>query len=70
LQIKDILAIGKIIKKVDLVFNTMVMEINMKGAGKKVKELVRVHIGFMKEKISKIREINKLECDVSTLVIG
>lgn len=52
--ILNMLEIGKTIKNTDLVYNFMVMEINMKVGGKKTKETDKEHSGFQKEKISKI----------------
>lgn len=44
-QILDMSEIGKIIKNLVLVFNFMVMEINMKEVGKMIKEMDRVLFG-------------------------
>lgn len=52
-QTLNILEIGTIIKKMVLVYNFMEMEINMKGDGKTIKEMDKVHFGYQKEKISK-----------------
>jgi hypothetical protein len=56
--INDILEIGKKIRKVGLEFNTMVMGINTKVGGKRIKELDKVPIGRMRERISKLQISN------------
>ena len=64
--IKDILVIGRITRKVDLVFNIMEMGINMKVDGTIANEQDKEHIGFMREKISIfIVEVNVINLKIN-----
>jgi hypothetical protein len=69
--INDILEIGRKIKKVGLEFNTMVMGINTKVVGKRIKEPDKVPIGHMRGRISNLHISNeKIECVENIQVIG
>ena len=52
LLIKNMLVIGIKTKNVGLVYNIMEMVINMKVDGLIIKEMDKVHIGLVKERIS------------------